>query len=529
MFEMPNPRGDSPAKSARAASLVVTVLAAAAGVLVGNLPAAAGLVLERPSRGHIAVLVATSALAALFGTLAAAVSGALHERAAAGELARATRSLVGAAPAAKSVAAANIGSLLPAAEPARPQPAIVVAAAGATGAALVQLALVRPAAAAVAALALVLSGLVVWGASRAGARADRDVVSHLAAALSAASTGLTDPGFAVAAVSAAERAAATAPGSAVARAGRILLAAGIGVAAVALLLLTGPAEPATKDVAVVLAAVPVLVVAGALAGRLLAPAGAGTRGITAGTRRPPAAPLSGAVSLRRVALHDGETPVIADLTLEIAAGERVGLLVPNQRASTALAGLLAWLVPPDGGAVLHDGHDPDSVDPVDVWNSVRAVSARAPIVPGSILDNLVPGGPRPEPRDIDDAVARSGLADVLDARAATLDTPVTRHSVAPRRAGAARRGPDVAGRPRRRDPARRRRLALRPHVRRAGRGPDHDRRDHLRGGAVPRGPGARRRGAAGDDVPAADCVTGRLTARRADTYSGPPRRTKEQD
>lgn len=99
--------------------------------------------------------------------------------------------------------------------------------------------------------------------------------------------------------------------------------------------------------------------------------------------------LAGGVSLRRVTVRlDAGPPVLADVDLDVAPGERVGVLVPRGPAAATLAALLAGLLDPDDGAVLLDGADTRALAPSAVWSQVALVPQEPALVPGTLLDNL---------------------------------------------------------------------------------------------------------------------------------------------
>ncbi len=73
--------------------------------------------------------------------------------------------------------------------------------------------------------------------------------------------------------------------------------------------------------------------------------------------------MSGALSLRGVSKRYGETAAVADLSLDVAAGEFVTLLGPSGSGKTTTLQIVAGFIPPDGGSVVLDGRDLTGVPP----------------------------------------------------------------------------------------------------------------------------------------------------------------------
>jgi ATP-binding cassette subfamily B protein len=150
----------------------------------------------------------------------------------------------------------------------------------------------------------------------------------------------------------------------------------------------------------------------------------------------PAGPL--AVSLDRVGHRYPDTtePSLADVRIELAPGEVLGLAGRTGSGKTTLARLLLRLYDPETGAVRVGGHDLRDVDPRSLRRRVRMVTQDVQLFSASIRDNLTlfgpGGGPAPGPGpgggSADDAALRAvlhevGLGPWLAGR--SLDEPLT--------------------------------------------------------------------------------------------------------
>ncbi|MCX4391166.1 ATP-binding cassette domain-containing protein [Micromonospora peucetia] len=107
-----------------------------------------------------------------------------------------------------------------------------------------------------------------------------------------------------------------------------------------------------------------------------------------------AAPVCGAgawaVELRALSFRYGPhaRPVLADLTLTVAAGEHLAVVGPSGAGKSTLAALVAGLVPPDSGSV-HLAGVPVAGTPPDALARLRVlVPQEAYVRTGSLGDNL---------------------------------------------------------------------------------------------------------------------------------------------
>jgi iron complex transport system ATP-binding protein len=122
------------------------------------------------------------------------------------------------------------------------------------------------------------------------------------------------------------------------------------------------------------------------------------------------------VSFAYPARRGAATPVLDDVSLEIARGERVGLLGPNGSGKTTLLKLLAGMLKPDRGEIVIDGQPLATM-------SRRDVARRVAVVPQethttfdfSVIDMVLMGryphlGPFELEGAADLAIAREALA-----------------------------------------------------------------------------------------------------------------------
>ena len=111
-------------------------------------------------------------------------------------------------------------------------------------------------------------------------------------------------------------------------------------------------------------------------------------------------------------------PVIDALDLDVAPGERVGLVGRSGAGKSTLVGLLLRLHEPQGGRVLIDGQDTSAVTQDSLRAAIAVVSQDTSLLHRSIRDNIAYGRPGASEADVLEAARRAealpfieGLAD----------------------------------------------------------------------------------------------------------------------
>jgi ATP-binding cassette subfamily C protein LapB len=110
--------------------------------------------------------------------------------------------------------------------------------------------------------------------------------------------------------------------------------------------------------------------------------------------------FEGAIGLKNLTFaYPGQTiNVINDITLDIAAGERVGIVGPVGSGKTTLGKLVLGLFEPTGGMVSMDGTDIRQIDPAELRRFVGYVPQDITLFRGTVRDNIIIGT-----HDIEDA------------------------------------------------------------------------------------------------------------------------------
>ncbi len=122
--------------------------------------------------------------------------------------------------------------------------------------------------------------------------------------------------------------------------------------------------------------------------------------------------------------HKDGNVVFEDLSLEIAPGEKVGLVGRSGAGKSTLVKLLRRQFEPQKGRILIDGQDITDV----TWDSLNEAIAEVPQVPGifhrSIRDNIRYHEPSADQEQVEHAAALSHAAEFITRRKTTYDTMV---------------------------------------------------------------------------------------------------------
>jgi ATP-binding cassette subfamily C protein CydD len=117
-------------------------------------------------------------------------------------------------------------------------------------------------------------------------------------------------------------------------------------------------------------------------------------------------PGFGGLVFDRVEVRYGDTVALRDLTLDVAAGDRVALVGPSGGGKSTVLALVLGFVTPSSGRVLVDGADLADLDLV-AWRARLAWLPQRPhLFAGTVTDNIRLGAPgTPQDRVVEAAVA----------------------------------------------------------------------------------------------------------------------------
>jgi ATP-binding cassette, subfamily B, bacterial len=125
-------------------------------------------------------------------------------------------------------------------------------------------------------------------------------------------------------------------------------------------------------------------------------------------------PVRGDVRLAGVEFgHEDGHPVLNGLDLHVAPGESLALVGATGSGKSTVAGLLARLYDPDGGAVLLDGHNVRDLALGDVRKAVGLVFEETFLFSDTVTENIRLGRPDASEEDVVRAAELAGAAEFV--------------------------------------------------------------------------------------------------------------------
>lgn len=103
--------------------------------------------------------------------------------------------------------------------------------------------------------------------------------------------------------------------------------------------------------------------------------------------------LKGALDIRQVTFRypNQSAPALAEVSLRMAAGERIGIIGRSGSGKSTLARLLMGFYEPEQGQILLDNLDLRQLDVADLRHQIGYVAHDLPLLAGSLRDNLTLG------------------------------------------------------------------------------------------------------------------------------------------
>jgi ATP-binding cassette subfamily B protein len=148
-------------------------------------------------------------------------------------------------------------------------------------------------------------------------------------------------------------------------------------------------------------------------------------GPSGGDIRLPRDQVRGAISFENVAFaYRAGEPILRQLSLDIAAGETIGVVGQTGSGKTTLVKLLLRFYDTSNGRILLDGHDVSRLDSRDLRDAIGLVGQDVFLIDGTIRENIAYGSPRASMEDIERAAGLAEAMEFIERLPAGFDTDV---------------------------------------------------------------------------------------------------------
>jgi ABC-type multidrug transport system fused ATPase/permease subunit len=123
----------------------------------------------------------------------------------------------------------------------------------------------------------------------------------------------------------------------------------------------------------------------------------------------------GEISFRGVSFKYPDSPgyLLKDLSLDIAANEKVALVGPSGAGKTTLVNLLSRFLNPEKGIITIDGHDITAIKTTSLRESLGFVLQNFFVFSGTILDNIRYGNPEASLEKVTEAAMAAHIHDMI--------------------------------------------------------------------------------------------------------------------
>ena len=138
-----------------------------------------------------------------------------------------------------------------------------------------------------------------------------------------------------------------------------------------------------------------------------------------------AQPSAAAITFDRVSFgYDDERQVLQEVSFAVPRGQRLALVGPSGAGKSTSLALIERFYDPSDGAILLDGTDIRLIDRHQLRAQLGYVEQDAPVLSGSLRDNLKLGSPDASDADCERVLRSVNLGAVLDRDPRGLDAPV---------------------------------------------------------------------------------------------------------
>ena len=132
-----------------------------------------------------------------------------------------------------------------------------------------------------------------------------------------------------------------------------------------------------------------------------------------------------AIEFDRVSFaYDPETPILENVSFQVKTGTRLALVGPSGSGKSTILSLIERFYDPQSGTIRVGGHDVRALDRTELRGAIGYVEQDAPVLAGSIRDNLVLGAPDATDEECLAVLSEVNLDNIVDRDERGIHSPV---------------------------------------------------------------------------------------------------------
>jgi len=122
--------------------------------------------------------------------------------------------------------------------------------------------------------------------------------------------------------------------------------------------------------------------------------------------------------------YDPETPILEKVSFQVKTGTRLALVGPSGSGKSTILSLIERFYDPQSGSIRIGGHDIRALNRTELRGAIGYVEQDAPVLAGSIRDNLVLGAPDATDEECLAVLDDVNLANIVDRDERGIHSPV---------------------------------------------------------------------------------------------------------